>query len=328
MSYVPPDYSDPCYTLDSEFLAMLQTWRMQPDWARRRFMLGKPSMQNLAQDQARNKRFLYKYLPFDVDGVNAELEKKKVLDLLVEGQLYLSSIDQFNDPNEFRAYFSFSRDSARLRNWAKQGARQEASRRFPPGADREAEIVKMTEEILVRVRGNDRILQDAYESQLSQFGIYCLSRNPRSHLMWAHYSRSHRGICVQLDPTKCEGVLSGAQTVRYDSRLPQIEWPPEDKFDAIVGALTKSSEWDYEAELRYISRKISKNVIKFNARAVTGVITGLRFYENVIASQWLDNALAERRNVGLPELKMYGIVSADREYGLHVRKGTRSGSNA
>ncbi|MGE8451655.1 MAG: DUF2971 domain-containing protein [Pseudomonadales bacterium] len=272
-------------------------------------------MQNLPSDERRNRRFLYKYLPVDSESTNSNIERKKLFDLLVTGELYLSSSNQFNDPNEFRANLSFTKDKPTLRKWA-EGAFLKYG--WPAENLTDDDKNSLIEGLCRQAPLRSDALQDAYDRSVASFGVYCFSRNPRSHLMWAHYARSHRGICVQIDPAYCLEVFAGTQTVEYSSQLPKVTWPSTAN-ELSRGFLRKSEEWSYEKELRYLSHHLTRSGLPFDARAVTGVILGERFFDESNATNWLREALSEREALGLSSPKLYQVTRNSAAYSLSLR---------
>lgn len=315
MIYDPPVFDSDIYGLNPTLKEELKRRNEQPQWARRRWLLERASLRQRGADDDRSRRFLYKYLSVNPDTSADGLELKKLTDLLVRGELYLSSTDQFNDPNDFRAVVEFTKDPDSLQAWATRLALSNASLQ---GAS-PSQLKQVVSSVVARALDNPQMIQGTYDQAAQAFGVYCLSQNPRSHLMWAHYSRSHRGLCVQLDPARCLEVFAVAQTVRYTKDIPHITWP-DDQANVLNGALSKSDEWNYESEVRYINRQVKRASIKFDANAATGVILGQRFNENTRATQWLADAIRERRVAGLPELKLYRAVRDPKSYALAISR--------
>lgn len=86
------------------------------------------------------------------------------------------------------------------------------------------------------------------------YRMLCFSEVWDSLLMWGHYARGHRGVCLKLavnrDLLPSEGDL--LEPVRYSTHYPETRigdieesWKPY--------LLTKSVEWLYEKEWRYIA---------------------------------------------------------------------------
>jgi hypothetical protein len=93
-----------------------------------------------------------------------------------------------------------------------------------------------------------RFFEDQVEFIPKRWGVYCLSPDPCITLMWSHYSRNHRGICLEFGVDNSKFV--GAQRVRY-----QKEYPALLLHDPALPSkmlLIKSDVWAYEQEFRLI----------------------------------------------------------------------------
>lgn len=104
------------------------------------------------------------------------------LKLLKNGELFLSSIDKFNDPFEF----SFKlEDEGKNEFW---------------GSQQLAELSVLLPAIY-------------------QYGVCCFSDSPDNGLLWSHYANSHRGICIEFETTEC-AVLNKIKQVNYLDQCP------------------------------------------------------------------------------------------------------------
>jgi hypothetical protein len=115
------------------------------------------------------------------------------------------------------------------------------------------------------------------DAQLTETGIFSLSRNPTQSLMWAHYGDNHYGVCFGFkqaagsklaDPNHClpvvysdylpemaEEGLQTALTVAVDENgrpyTSSLKVAFTDKtFQRVIS--TKPTSWDYEEEVRYV----------------------------------------------------------------------------
>jgi hypothetical protein len=98
--------------------------------------------------------------------------------------------------------------------------------------------------------------------------VLCLSKNPSSLLMWSHYADQHRGAILKFDVSDSTCFLSRAQPINYTSEFPRSNSlrslaasnlgrvKPADEAAPFLEhvALTKSKEWEYEAEWRVVMR--------------------------------------------------------------------------
>jgi len=74
-------------------------------------------------------------------------------------------------------------------------------------------------------------------------GMLCFSSDWRDPVIWAHYSDSHRGLCLGFD------IKYGKQVDYVDHRQPLTN-EPYANVDVQVWLNTKYSSWQYEGEIR------------------------------------------------------------------------------
>jgi hypothetical protein len=85
-----------------------------------------------------------------------------------------------------------------------------------------------------------------------KFRVLCLSKNPKSVLMWGHYTRSHAGIVIGIDtdtPGFHQGLKPGGFEVRYstdrsETKLPLAFYqsPHVETFDVFGNILNRPDE--------------------------------------------------------------------------------------
>jgi hypothetical protein len=109
-------------------------------------------------------------------------------------------------------------------------------------------------------------LADASKSlqqMIAERGIYCLTPQADSTLMWSHYADNHRGICLEFNVAN-NTLFRDAAEVEYRREYPR--WVPCDINDAPGRVteliLTKSSAWAYEKEYRLVSRPPSPTFLQ------------------------------------------------------------------
>jgi hypothetical protein len=93
-----------------------------------------------------------------------------------------------------------------------------------------------------------------------QLAILCLARNKRSICMWSHYADHHKGMAIGLDfGFKSPGLIVQHGPVRYRSARVSVDplaQPPSAKWQKEITRIvfTKSKDWKYEQEYRYVVR--------------------------------------------------------------------------
>lgn len=91
--------------------------------------------------------------------------------------------------------------------------------------------------------------------------ICCFSENPSSILMWSHYADYHKGYCLEYDTIEWTRQTMPLRLfhpvhyteVRYDATQ---HWSPPNKpsvHTMIAAACTKSLDWAYEKEWRFVA---------------------------------------------------------------------------
>lgn len=121
-----------------------------------------------------------------------------------------------------------------------------------------------------------RVTLRKIDEQLTETGIFSMSADPAQPLMWAHYSQEHRGLCFGFravpgsrlaDPDHCLPVIYSDELPRMDENGLQMELTvsigpsgapistqrvafTDKTFQQVV--TTKSRDWAYEQEYRYI----------------------------------------------------------------------------
>ncbi len=189
--------------------------------------------------------YRYKYLPYS----------PAALEAIVAGTMKFSCGLDFNDPFDCNPHFDLMhiKNIPKLRPDLFRAAGER--RRLSP-----AQRIEQKGQFIARLRGR---IQDGTlrRQQLERIGIVSLSRGGKNVLMWSHYAERHKGFVLEfripvLGETRdlayaTDRLLplpvtyqSGRPTIRIGAEL------PEDLVNRIV--LTKSEEWEYEAEERVV----------------------------------------------------------------------------
>lgn len=100
------------------------------------------------------------------------------------------------------------------------------------------------------------------EKTLGLIGITAMSENPGSILMWSHYADSHNGICIGYDISKINNEKMRLLEIDYSTKrfepsdiIKDLQTLPS-MIDTIIDKVvtTKSEQWSYENEHRYITK--------------------------------------------------------------------------
>jgi Protein of unknown function (DUF2971) len=172
------------------------------------------------------------------------LHADRLADVLRNHRIYCSNPADFNDPWDCKPYF----DPALLDDPANRAATAEsfiATQQPGPNADRYENLLRTDLSFLKWAI--HKFSEEQANFITTKWALYCLSPDPCLTLMWSHYSRNHKGICLEFGT---ESAFQGAVEVQY-----QKEYPPlllHDKGSHIRMLLTKSDVWSYEKEFRLI----------------------------------------------------------------------------
>lgn len=229
---------------------------------------------------------LYKYCKFD----------ERVLPLLLRHEVWFSRPIDFNDPLECRPVLRFDIADIQVEElyWALyHGARTPPELSSPDEV--EHRVLVAIEDGSTRSRHTLRRalmeldIQSAIENEVSTRGIYCLSSNCTSGLMWSHYADSHRGLCVQFDTTAYHPP--GMQEVTYDQPRwldASLLWDwkmrgSETAGNQLLGHFLyrKARNWKYEEEWRVVR---SAPGCQSSSMQVRGVIFGERTPVEVVCA--------------------------------------------
>lgn len=132
-------------------------------------------------------------------------------------------------------------------------------------------------------------LKSIYEKDLrnglNEFGVISLTEDPYNLVMWSHYAAQHKGIVISVRcnsstfeyhdtlTEKCGISKKVPQRVTYTDRRPGFEMPEETIYEYFEQnffshfAMSKSNDWSYEKEHRYLIRLSEADVAIINARS-------------------------------------------------------------
>lgn len=146
----------------------------------------------------------------------------------------------------------------------------------------------------------------------NKIGVLCLSTNPNSMLMWAHYADSHRGICLQFDGYF--EYFAEAQKVDYPPTRVPINPFRDEQIQAMEKALlNKAEDWKYENEWRIVEPR-GPGVREFPPDSLTGVILGARIsaQHEVLIRQWANQRPSSP--------KLYRARPCSETFSIHIEE--------
>lgn len=165
--------------------------------------------------------------------------------------------------------------------------------------------------------------------------LKCFTETYTNNLMWAHYADSFKGVCIEYDICKLNGLDIQAQlypvyytkerqfSIDEDSLCDYIEGDRE--VDAISDTkgvfLQKADYWKYEKEWRicYTNYELDSNVVKVVPfPCVSAIYLGPRISEENY-KKVIETAI-EYQNVHNYELRIYQMTLDEKTFELHPKE--------
>lgn len=129
-----------------------------------------------------------------------------------------------------------------------------------------------------------------WHKKVNAVGVVSLTEEPDDMLMWAHYSNSHRGYCLELDATI--QPLSLAWRVYYAKQRPTFRLFDPNRDDFIQRSLLhKADFWAHEREWRIV-RPADMGAVIFPPDGLRSIIFGAGIAQEDEAA--LRSIIAER----------------------------------
>jgi hypothetical protein len=222
---------------------------------------------------------LYHYQDFQ-----PALHADRLADILQNHRIYCSNPADFNDPWDCKPYF----DPDLLDDPANQAATAEsfiATQRGGPKGDKMDDLLRTDPVLLKQLMRT--FSEDQVEFIRTGWGLYCMSSDPYSTLMWSHYSRNHKGICLEfaVENTK----FRVAHKVHYQKEYPSLLLHDDSKLDMLI---IKSDVWFYEEEFRLICPRFTDikdhplimdgNYLSFDSIDLKSIIVGCQAEDETI----------------------------------------------
>lgn len=280
-------------------------------------------------------KILYKYRVWK-DEKDKKDSYKFHRELLTKRRIYFSSPKDFNDPFDSKIYFEF--DFSDKKKAVKKII--DFYKRESPNInskERKKLASKKLRELIFKK--DDRV--SFLDSQLDEtiknsYGVYSLSENKGSILMWSHYSFSHKGFCVGLCPKiinehrnnfyKRKSNFYLIQEVEYKKEYPKLNYYDSsiDEFHNFLNIVltTKFIDWQYEQEYRLVlylsAENYENNKILTNGQR-RDTLPKSAFKEVILGCEMCDEHKEEIKKVLRKEnfeVDLYQAKMKDRSFGL------------
>lgn len=163
------------------------------------------------------------------------------------------------------------------------------------------------------------LVKNILDHLLNANGIFSVSETPRNPLMWAHYANEHSGLCIGFDgdifssekitdEPKYSIAALQPMKINYDNyrfdRQNEINYRDEVYSSVRKHLLTKSDEWIYEKEHRWIVPFYFSTYITINEKSKNNksLLT-----EDYCIEEYINDAIADKCIVKEDE-NIYKIV--------------------
>lgn len=223
-----------------------------------------------------NNRLLYKYLELNEDS----------LSIIDKGTLKFSHVESFNDPFDCNPEFD-------ARNYAKclvehiDSYNKNKEKNLSPAQ-------RMQQKIREIQRFEQEIRKPGFGIQVTNsYGVFCLSKDPLSVLMWSHYADHHKGFVVEFSIPNYPQVDTIEEAreftlnnlvpfeVYYNKEKPIIDSNHDLNENLKQTLFVKGLSWEYENEERIIDYLNGPGIYKYDQkRYLKSVIAGARMDEN------------------------------------------------
>lgn len=190
-----------------------------------------------------------------------------------ENEVWFSSGADFNDPYDCKVRcIVYDRSEADYARWIEDVI----ARRMPdmPAEARRKKAIQAAADPQ-RSQFMNRYLQ----SQVDGIGVFSVSADARHPLLWSHYAYCHTGICLEFKREGlflAENLTEAFYPIYYQSKFPLVS-EAADHFEQVKSiVLTKSYDWVYESEGRFLDWESGPGYRSFRPENLTTVIFGCR----------------------------------------------------
>ncbi len=129
------------------------------------------------------------------------------------------------------------------------------------------------------------VLAGILKTEREKFKIACFSEIYNDVLMWSHYGKKHTGICIGFEfPHQYEDKFILCP-VKYLDKLIPLDGKTDVNRTILYWLTTKSKRWEYEKEIRAITKcksTIINEDISFKSEFVKEVIFGCKVSDSKI----------------------------------------------
>lgn len=171
---------------------------------------------------------------------------KNLYKTLKNAEIWFAAPTTFNDPFDCQINDQTNWTDDAIRDYVTKTASATGQKIDPE------DIVKKNQQ---KPGSINKFFTENFRRLLSKQGVACFLPNPNNLLLWAHYSDSHKGVCLRFDITKDENLFATTFAVKYSKDYPHFDYLTERDQLVNKAMLTKSIHWKYEDEIRVLKTK-------------------------------------------------------------------------
>lgn len=256
---------------------------------------------------------LYHYQDFNLRSGDDHVGR--LTDILKNHRIWCSNPASFNDPWDCKPYF----DPALLDDPQARDATAEALISTRTGG---AALNHIDERLRVSPDFLKAAIQQFSTHMLdfiaSRWGVYCLTPDPCLTLMWSHYARDHKGVCLGFAVQNTKLFL--AVKVQYQKEYPKLLLHDPDARALML--VVKSDDWEHEQEYRLICPRFTDvrasplimdgNYLPIGATDLTSIILGCQIEDEAKAT------IEALVNEHAPHVRVRRAIRAPNKYRLVV----------
>lgn len=203
-------------------------------------------------EQGQYPKYLYRFRQLD-DNFNGILENSA---------MWFSKPDFFNDPFDCKANLEHDYPQDTVIKWfVNQGMSL---------SDATGLYSSITEQQL------KEIIESTIQQNISKSYICCFAEEKDNLLMWSHYTNSHTGVCLKFDITEDTDFFYIPIHVNYSENYPRENYIKDEKKTINSILTTKSTDWQYEKEIRVVKPFSDQNKFTFKNTALKEIIFGCK----------------------------------------------------
>jgi hypothetical protein len=230
-------------------------------------------------------------------------------------ELYIPSVNEFNDPSDSTTPFRYKEEDLTEDNIYRK-CLQIAKLNYPDKKEEEHQQMAFENQrkgLLFDEDHTDKFDRMNYEQTCRDFGVYCLTPKFENFLVWSYYANSHKGFCLGYHTAILVNteIFSIGGLVDYRKDYPKLPLFPTEQDHLFLNIFyTKWDIWKHEKEYRLIHQYKTGKLQKIPKNAIAELILGCNFPETEKLG------FTEKFIKQFPEAKVFQMELVKGKFGL------------